>query len=113
MALNRTPNGVLDGMPLQFVSNDCRILAGGTAESFVVPANASCVIFSGSSSLGDYWVNFTTTAVIPVADITDQTSPALNPAMCQGLHPGASISVISANAGYIVAHWMGKPSLAG
>lgn len=113
MALNRTPNNVLDGMPLPLVSNDCRILAGGVAESFVVPSNAYAVIFSGSSALGDYWVNFTTTASVPAADVTDQSSSALNVAMCQGLHPGASISVISANAGYIVAHWMGKPSLAG
>jgi len=92
------------------IYNLARVLAANTAESFTVPDNCQAAIFSASSGLGDYWIDFThnTAAVIPVADNTTGTCPSLNPAYVKGLTPGKTISVISANAGIIVMHCYGK-----
>lgn len=114
MALNRTPEEVLQQFPLPLVNNDVRSLAANTAETFTAPSGAFAVIFSGSSGLGDYWVQFRqgVTAAIP-GDTADGSAPALNVAMVRGISAGQTFSVISANAGILVAHWMAKPSYSG
>lgn len=55
---------------------DARVLAANTAESHTVPAGSRIVVFSSTS---DFYVNYTTTAAIPAADITNGSAPELNP----------------------------------
>lgn len=79
-----------------------RVLGAGVAESFTAPAGANFVAFSGTTALGDYWVNDRATAAIPIADVTDGSGPWLNPGYAQCV-AGSTISVISANAGVLCA----------
>lgn len=115
MALNRTPEEILQQLPPQLVNNDVRVLGASSAETFTAPAGAYAVIFSGTSGLGDYWVQFRTgvTAAIPAADVTDGSAPALNPVGARSVYAGQTFSVIAANAGILEACWLGKPSYSG
>jgi len=74
---------------------DTRILGVATAETHTIPAGATMVLFS---STGDFWVDFHgATAAIPAADVTDGSSPELNP-VARAVTAGGTFSMISAAA---------------
>lgn len=109
---NATPI-VFDAMPKSYLYNDAKVMVANTAKSVTIPDGVSAVIFSrDTTAIPNLYVNFNhaTAAVIPVADSTTGVSPSLNPGHCKGLTPGKSISLISATAGVVVLHWLGKPN---
>ena len=67
-----TSREVYNDTPPVSLWNDALLLGAGTAESYTIPAGVSWLIISPS---GAVWVNSTTTAVVPVADISDGTGP--------------------------------------
>jgi len=56
---------------------DVRVLAANTAETHTVPAGAHFVVFS--SNCAAFYVNWSTTATVPGADVTDGSGSELNP----------------------------------
>ena len=72
-----------------------RVLAAATAETVTPPATARFVVFSADAH---FWVDpHGATAAVPAADVTDGTSPELNPSGYE-LRGMASFSVISPTA---------------
>jgi hypothetical protein len=105
MAMNSLRTVVVNGFPLIGLVRptyvNARVLAASTAEAFTVPTGAKYVLLTANV---DFWANFTTTAAVPAADITDGSSPVLNP--CLRILDGcASISVISVVAGIVTAEF--------
>jgi hypothetical protein len=81
---------------------DARVLAAATAEAHTVPTGAKRVLFSANC---DFFALFNATAAAgtaatPAADITDGTSPELNPVV-RDLSGVAEISLISAAGGIV------------
>jgi len=71
---------------------DARVLAANTAESHTIPTGAKVVVFSADQN---FYARFGATAAIPAADVTDGTSPMLNPT-ARGIEDGVTtISLIS------------------
>lgn len=77
-----------------------RVLAANTAESITVPTGAKVVLFSGNTP---FYANCYATAAVPAADITDGTSPELNPVSYILPSDVTSISVIAPAAGIVTA----------
>jgi D-arabinose 1-dehydrogenase-like Zn-dependent alcohol dehydrogenase len=80
---------------------NARVLAASTAESLAVPAGARYVLLTANA---DFWADFTTTAAIPATDITDGSSPLLNPSL-RALEGTTTISVISATVCIVTAEF--------
>jgi len=80
---------------------NARVIGASTAESFTVPSGAKWVNFSATVA---FYADFVTTAVVPATDVTDGSSPVLNPGL-RGLEGAETISVISASAGVITAEF--------
>ena len=88
-------NGVASDIISLSDTVDARILGVATAETHTVPTGATVVLFS---STGDFWVDFSgATAAIPAADVTDGSSPELNP-VAREVTSGGTFSMISAAA---------------
>ena len=68
------------------------ILTAGVANSITVPDGYYLAFFTTDT---DFWATIGGTASIPTVDITDGTSPELNPVL-RRVSPGDVISVISA-----------------
>jgi len=82
-----------------------RVLAANTAESITVPKGANYVILSGTA---DSWIDYTTTAVVPAADIENGTSPIYIPAAYKELREVKGVqtlSVISTPGGIFTAEF--------
>ncbi|MDD4987211.1 MAG: hypothetical protein PHQ43_15850 [Dehalococcoidales bacterium] len=81
---------------------NAKVLEAGTAESITVPSGATIVLLKGTV---DFFVNFGATAVIPVSDINDGSSPIL---ICGGewvvftIRGATAISVISGYTGTVI-----------
>lgn len=73
------------------------VLAAGIAQSIAVPAKAAIVLFSANA---DFWADYDNTAIVPSSNITDGTSPELNPTL-RRLNNVSNISLISASAAKI------------
>lgn len=71
---NRNNDNTLTIPACQWV--DVRVLAANVAETHTLPTHANVVNFSAT---GNFYVNFTTTATVPAADVTDGTGSCLNP----------------------------------
>lgn len=96
-------NGSFARRPANYI--DVRILAANTAEAYTVPTDtgsnrkAQYVIFSANC---DFWVTTDgTTAAIPAADISDGTSPELNPTQYILGGSVTTLSLISATGGAV------------
>lgn len=72
---------------------DARVLAANTAESHTPPANAQFVLFSQNCAA--IYVNTSTTAAVPAADVTDGTASELNPTAYFFTSTPTAISIIS------------------
>lgn len=74
---------------------DCRVLAANTAESQAVPTGARLVLVT---TTGNVFLNFSTTAAVPAADVSDGSAPTLvvstQPRMF-AINSATAISVIS------------------
>ena len=81
---------------------DAKVLAAGVAESVTVPTNAKVVIFSGNA---DFYVNWTTTAAVPVADIANGSGGELNPGVRVISNNIASFSIISPGTTVVTMSW--------
>jgi hypothetical protein len=74
---------------------DTRILAANTAERHTIPTGAAYVSFSAD---GNFWAKFGTvavTAAIPAADVTDGSSPVLNPGVRRIFSGETHVSLIA------------------
>jgi hypothetical protein len=91
--------GTLTPPPGTYVT--CAVLAAGVAETVTIPTGARCVIFSSNA---DFYVNWTTTAAVPVADITDGSAPELNPSSRQTAGV-TSFSIISPTTCIVTMSW--------
>ena len=80
------------------------VLAANTAQSFTVPALAYKVILTKSVSSAALWVDKDAVAVIPVANVTDGSSPMLNPGIRQ-VAPGDVLSCICDEAVKVTAEF--------
>ncbi len=83
---------------------DARVLAAATAESATIPAGAKYVRLS---STAPFYANFSTTAAIPAADITNGSSSILIPSAALFEIPAGAtaISLIAAAIGVITLEW--------
>jgi hypothetical protein len=81
-------SGLYAVVPSQHVLN--RSLAANTAESMTVPGTSGERYFVSFAATGDFYADFTTTAVVP-GDVTNGQAPELNP----GLRIVAGASTIS------------------
>lgn len=85
-----------------------RVFGSSAAESMTVPALARVVILSGTT---DFWVNFTTTAAIPAADVTDGSSAIFvskdSPIESRTfiVEPSATISIIPPGAAVVTGEF--------
>jgi hypothetical protein len=70
---------------------DVRVLAAGVAETVTVPADVKIITFS---STDNFYVNYTTTAAVPVADVTDGSGAELNPGV-RYVYGQGTFSIIS------------------
>ena len=86
------PNGSYALRPPDYV--DTRVLAAGTAEAVTVPtgANTKKAAYVNFASTCDFYANYTTTAAVAAADVTDGTGSELNPTV---RFLGGSVTTIS------------------
>ena len=67
-----------------------RAMLATVAESMTVPTDAKYVLFSG---VGDFYVNYTTTATVP-GDVTNGSASELNPTI-RDISGVVTISIVS------------------
>lgn len=88
-------------------------VAANTAESDTVPSissvKAQYVNFIPTAACVDFYVNYTTTAVVPGGDITDGSAPDHNPTMRYIAGTVTTISLIAPNACTITLEYFMKP----
>lgn len=94
--------------PLYVLSNtdvvNALVLVANTAQSFTVPAKARMYYLSCDTPGVTVWVKRNGTAVIPTSNITDGTSPLINPAG-RSCAPGDTLSCICASACIVTAEF--------
>lgn len=87
-------------------------VAANTAESDTVPSvnsvKATYVFFAATAACQDFYVNYTTTAIVPAGDVTDGTAPDHNPTV-RFILGTSTISIISPNACSITLCYTTRP----
>ena len=71
------------------------------AATITVPTGAKFVNFSGSDN---FYVNFTTTAVVPTTTVADGTTSILNPG-CRSVAGIATFSIIAPSSCIVTMEW--------
>ena len=71
------------------------------AQTITVPTGANFVNFSGT---GNFYVNFTTTAVVPVSNVSNGSAAILNPG-CRSVQGLTSFSIIAPASCVVTMEW--------
>lgn len=77
---------------------NCKVLAANVAESDTPPAGANYVIFGAD---GDFYALADSDPAVPSADISDGTSPEINPIIML-LEGVTTVRVVSETAGRVI-----------
>ncbi len=94
-AVNALNTIYMNGIPMIAINRpqwtDSVVLAANTAGSYTFPSGALYVLFSANS---DFYVNFVTTAIVPVAATTNGAAPLLNPGNLYKIDNATAVSII-------------------
>lgn len=82
-----------------------QVLAANVAETITAPSDADFVIFSYTAT--PFYIRVGGAAAVPAADVTDGTGSIVSPTY-RRVDRGASISVISPNAGVLSMEWFSR-----
>lgn len=107
--IEETPRGADTQAVPQSDTVNVAALAANTAETITVPTGATSVLFQCVDADGyqaPFWADFTATATIAAADVTDGSASEPNP-VHRSLYGVTSISVIAPAACFVYAMFYG------